>query len=178
MREGSYNGNPCEQREQTVREANTAFVSAALLTVFVVVIYLLLPSNTLAFALGIPAGALSGFLITLGVYFLQQPSFSIRVAEDKVQPKSGPWFFLHVLVEEQRSRVLGRRRGDGLPRSTDREEPILHTQVGESSGTAVLALGSNRAGTVTAVPWLDWSKMEESKVEVLGPGTSDPSTPW
>ncbi len=135
-----------------------------------VVIYLLLPSNTLAFALGIPAGALSGFLITLGVYFLQQPSFSIRVAEDKYNPKSGPWFFLHVLVKNNARGFLGGgvatdcrgqltvKNQSFTPKWASRPEPLSWHLV------------PTGPGTVTAVPWLDWSKMEESKVEVLGPG--------
>lgn len=156
--------------ESPTREAIAAYVTAVVLMVLVVVIYKELPSNTLAFSLGIPAGGLSGFLVTLGTYLLQQPSFSVRVAEDKYDRNSGPWFFLHVLVKNESRGFLGGGvaidcRGQltvksqtFTPKWASRPEPLSWHLVQTS------------AGTVTPVPWLDWSKMEESKVEVLGYG--------
>jgi len=155
-------------------EALTTYISAALLVVFVIIIYALLPSNTLAFALGIPAGALAGFLVTLGTYFLQQPNFVLRAADDKYDSNSGPWFFTHVLVKNTSRGFLGGGiatdcRGQltvgkttFTPKWASRPEPLSWHPIPTGPNTAAM------------VPWIEWGRMEESKTEALGPGDERP----
>ncbi|MCI4345567.1 MAG: hypothetical protein L3K07_02255 [Thermoplasmata archaeon] len=155
------------------RPSNESIATAVCLAVIFVLLALAFtfPGNpALATTLGILGGLVGGLLLSIGLYLSQTPSLKIRVADDKFNPKLGGMYFLHVVVKNEARGFLGGgtaidcegvlRLGTTIwtPKWATRPEPL---------SWHLIPLQGNQ---VQAVPWIDWSLMEECKSETLGPG--------
>jgi hypothetical protein len=152
------------------RESLAAGGCVAAIAILLALAFALPQDPALATALGILGGVFGGLLLSIGLYLSQTPTLRVRVAGDKLNPKLGGMYFLHVVVKNEARGFLGggtatdcegQLRIDAAtytPKWATRPEPL---------SWHLIPLQGNQ---VQAVPWIDWALMEECKSETLGPG--------